>query len=304
MAIDFETARTWPSTMPELLSAPETIGETEAAPAKVNLFLHVTGRRDDGYHLLDSLVVFADVGDMIRVAADEGLWLELAGRFEAGLRQVPDNLVMRAARLLAAQHGVPARARVLLVKNLPVASGVGGGSADAAAALRALLRLWNLPGVDPLLAARLGADVPVCLAGRPARMAGIGEVLAPSPVIPACGIALINPGRHVSTPAVFQARRGEFSPPARLPEAWDGLAAMVEDLKRLNNDLEPPAIGLCPDIAEVLAVLRATPGCRLARMSGSGATCFGLFADAAAAAAAAATLRRPDWWCWGGDLLA
>ncbi len=275
----------------------------EIASAKVNLFLHVTGRRPDGYHVLDSLAVFAAIGDEIRVARDEGLWLELDGPFGDGLRTVPDNLVMRAARALAAERGVPARAHIALAKNLPVASGLGGGSADAAATLRALARLWQIEPASHGLATSLGADVPVCLRRRAARMGGIGEILTPAPDLPECGILLINPGVHVATPDVFRARHGEFSPVARLPSGWADVFAMAADLSRLTNDLEAPAIALCPEIAEVLAALRHLPGCALARMSGSGATCFGLFADAHAATQAAETLRRTDWWCWGGALL-
>ena len=290
--------------MPELVPGEgEWRGPGEAAPAKVNLFLHVTGRRADGYHLLDSLAVFAEIGDLVQASADEGLWLELAGPFGDGLRTVQDNLVMRAARALAGLRGVPARAHLRLVKELPVASGLGGGSADAAAALRALARLWAIEPADGTTAAGLGADVPVCLLGRAARMGGVGEVLTAAPGIPECGLLLVNPGAEVSTPAVFAARAGGFSAPARLPPGWGDWRAMAGDLAGLRNDLQAPAMALCPEIGEVLAAVAGLPGCGLARMSGSGATCFGLFADAAAAAAAAAALRRPGWWCWGGGLL-
>jgi 4-diphosphocytidyl-2-C-methyl-D-erythritol kinase len=213
--------------------------------------------------------------------------------------------VLRAARALAATAGVEARARLTLVKNLPVASGIGGGSADAAATLRLLSRMWNAALPTPVLQAialAIGADVPVCLASTPMRMGGIGEALSPAPALPDCGIALVNPGVEVSTAAVFRARGGAFSPPAALPQEWRDIEAMAADLRALRNDLEPPAVALCPPIAEVLAALRAQPGCRLARMSGSGPTCFGLFPDASSAATAAAALRRPGWWSWGGAL--
>jgi 4-diphosphocytidyl-2-C-methyl-D-erythritol kinase len=275
----------------------------ETAPAKVNLFLHVLGRRPDGYHLLDSLAVFPAVGDTLRAAPAEAFSLALEGPFGGALRAVPDNLVLRAARGLAELAGVRGGARLTLVKTLPVASGIGGGSADAAAALRLLGRLWGVaPAAEALraLALRLGADVPVCLTGRPARMGGVGDVLSPAPDLPACGLVLVNPGVAVSTPDVFRARSGRFSAPAALPSGWLDAVAMARDLAALGNDLEPPAVTLCPVIGTVLAALRAAPGCLLARMSGSGATCFGLFADAVAAAAAAEGVRRPGWWVWGG----
>jgi 4-diphosphocytidyl-2-C-methyl-D-erythritol kinase len=274
----------------------------EAAPAKVNLYLHVTARRADGYHLLDSLAVFPAMGDVLAGEADAELSLAVAGPFAAGLQGEADNLVLRAARWLAASHGIKPRARLLLTKNLPLASGIGGGSADAAAALRLLSKLWRVPLPDATAAAALGADVPVCLAAQPARMSGIGETLAPAPELPDGFIVLVNPGVGVSTPAVFRVRTGGFSEPASLPTAWPNFAAMAADLASLRNDLEPAAIQLQPVIGTILTALRAQPGCALARMSGSGATCFGLFADAADAIEAAQTLRGTDWWCWAGVL--
>lgn len=282
----------------------------EFAPAKVNLHLHVTGRRDDGYHLLDSLAVFPDVGDMIAaepigdmLAAEPAsdVSLVVQGPQAAALAPEPDNLVLRAARRLAAATGTRRGARLVLDKHLPVASGIGGGSADAAAALRLLARLWGVD-IPPGLAAGLGADVPVCQVSHPSRMGGVGELLTPAPRLPLFGIVLANPGVAVPTPAVFRARAGmPFSPPAMLPPAWPDAAAMAASLATLGNDLQPPAISLCPAIADVLAALAALPGCLLARMSGSGATCFALFADPAAAERAASRLRRPDWWTWGGS---
>jgi 4-diphosphocytidyl-2-C-methyl-D-erythritol kinase len=250
--------------------------------------------------------VFPPVGDVLRVEPDRALTLALDGPFAAALTDdANDNLVLRAARALAAAAGLEPRARLTLTKNLPVASGIGGGSADAAAALRLLARMWDtkLPADGmQALALGIGADVPVCLASAAARMGGIGEVLSPAPALPACGIALVNPGAPVATAAIFRARAGAFSAPPRLPPEWRDLAAMAADLRVQRNDLEAPAIALCPPIAEVLAALRAHPGCRLARMSGSGSTCFGLFDDAAAAVTAGAALRRPGWWSWGGAL--
>ncbi len=285
--------------MPEPGAAPAVV---EHAPAKINLFLLVTGRRPDGYHLLDSLAVFADVADVLHAAPAETLSLELAGPFAGALGAVSDNLVLRAARALAAAGGVAPRAHLVLEKNLPVAAGIGGGSADAAAALRALARLWGLAADLPALAAGLGADVPVCLLGRAARMAGSGEVLSPAPALPRCGIVLLNPGLALATAEVFAARTGAFSAPARLPASWPDVAAMAADLERLRNDLEPAAITLCPAVATALATLRAS-GCLLARMSGSGATCFGLFPTQAAASAAARAVSRPGWWARAGRLM-
>ena len=274
---------------------------TEAAPAKVNLFLHVTAKRPDGYHELDSLAVFAGAADVLRAEPAEALSLTLHGPFGAALEAEPDNLVLRAARALAAVAGREARVRLGLEKNLPVASGIGGGSADAAACLRLLGRLWDVTP-PPELALSLGADVPVCLAGRTARMAGVGERLTVAPNLPACGMVLVNPGVALGTADVFRARQAGFSAKARLPDGWPVAASMADDLAALGNDLQAPAIGLCPVIGEVLAALRATPGCLLARMSGSGATCFGLFADPVEAVLAAQALRRPGWWSWGGAI--
>lgn len=189
-----------------------------------------------------------------------------------------------------------------LEKRLPVASGIGGGSADAAATLRALDRLWGLDaGEDRLraIAATLGADVPVCVGSRPAVMAGVGEVLHPAPALPPFGLVLANPRVTLPTPAVFKARRGDFTPPAGLPPAWPDAAAMAATLRTCGNDLETAAITVCPPVATVLAALSALPGVLLARMSGSGATCFAILRDAVAAEAAAATLPAA-WWRWGG----
>lgn len=205
---------------------------SEFAPAKVNLYLHVVGRREDGYHLLDSLVAFAAVGDRLTVSPADVLSLAVTGPFAAGLVGEADNLVLRAARALAAEGGVRAAGRMVLEKNLPVSSGIGGGSADAAAALRLLSRFWGLePGVARALAAGLGADVPACLASRTARMSGIGDVLAPARKLPRMGIALVNPGVAVATPSVFRTRAGPFSGSARLPgQDWPDAASLVETL--------------------------------------------------------------------------
>ena len=247
--------------------------------------------------------MFAGAHDVVRAQAGEGLTLTLAGAFGAALAVQADNLVLRAARALAAACGVTSGARLTLEKNLPVASGIGGGSADAAAALRALCAVWGVapePGLLAGIALGLGADVPVCLHGRPRVMRGIGDILDQAPALPPFGLALVNPGVGVATPAVFKARAGAFSAPVALPSGWVDAAAMAADLAGLGNDLQTPAIGLCPAIGAVLAALQATPGCLLAQMSGSGATCFGVFSTPEAAAVAAGLCARPGWWAWGG----
>ena len=278
---------------------------SEQARAKVNLYLHVTGRRPDGYHLLDSLAVFPDIGDVLSVAPSDALSLEITGPFAPALGTDDDNLVLRAARALREAAGVTHGAALTLEKNLPVASGIGGGSADAAAALRLLDRVWTLGLPAPQLAGialGLGADVPVCLAGAPARMGGIGELIGVAPVMPACGIVLVNPGAPVATADVFRSRVEAYSEPATLPARWGDAAALAADLAHLTNALEAPARRLCPPIDEALAWLHGLGGCRFARMSGSGATCFGLFDDPAVAASAAADGVPPGWWAWGGPL--
>jgi 4-diphosphocytidyl-2-C-methyl-D-erythritol kinase len=277
------------------------------APAKVNLCLHVTGRRADGYHEIDSLVAFADVGDRLFAAPAAQLSLALGGPEAEGLAGLgEDNLVLRAARHLASYAGVSAGAALYLEKNLPVASGLGGGSSDAAAALRALSALWRLPetAAGAVAGTGLGADVPVCLYGRSAWVGGIGERLTPAPELPRAGILLANPRIALPTAAVFAARRGAFGTAgqfAPMPADAQGLAAA---LALCRNDLTAAAIGLVPEIGAVLARLNSLPGALLARMSGSGATCFALFADHAAAARAAAALAAaaPGWWHAAGTL--
>jgi 4-diphosphocytidyl-2-C-methyl-D-erythritol kinase len=279
---------------------------SERAPAKINLHLHVVGRRPDGYHLLDSLVVFAGAADVLTVEPAETLCLAVTGPFAAGLDGEGDNLVLRAARGLAVHADVPPAGRLVLEKNLPIASGIGGGSADAAAALRLLDRFWGIgagQGTLAAIAGGLGADVPVCVSSQPALMSGIGEILAPAPRLPEAGIVLVNPGVAVSTPAVFRARNGGFSAAAIWPaEGWRDAGSLAASLRATGNDLEAPALGLAPVVGEALAALAADPGCLLARMSGSGATCFGLYPDASAARRAAEAVARPGWWVWGGGI--
>ncbi|GCE83713.1 4-(cytidine 5'-diphospho)-2-C-methyl-D-erythritol kinase [Komagataeibacter diospyri] len=287
----------------------------ELAHAKINLYLHVTGRRDDGYHLLDSLAVFAGAADELRLEQGTGrggrVDLRIEGTFAPGLQDdCADNLIVRAGALLRAHVGPDVACHlpdveIVLRKELPVASGIGGGSADAAAALRLLLKAWGLSisRADLMvLATRLGADVPVCLDQIPARMEGIGEELTPAPGLPPCGMMLVNCGQSVSTPQVFRSRAPGFTPRAGLPAQWKTLADMVRDLSAQTNDLQDAACAICPEIVTVLDALRAAPGCRLARMSGSGATCFALFDSPEAAKAAESAVRQKKWWVWAGDL--
>lgn len=278
-----------------------------AAPAKVNLYLHVVGRRADGYHLLDSLVAFAGIGDTVAVGPAPGLSLTVDGPTAA---QLPDgdNIVTKAASLLAARAGTTAGAAIRLTKRLPVAAGIGGGSADAAATLIALARLWalNLPERELAgIGLELGADVPVCLAGRPTAMAGIGDRLTPAPALPPAWLVLVNPMIGLSTPRVFKARAGCFSDHAPLETAPRDAAHLAELLRARRNDLTDAAISLVPEVAGALGLLAGTAGCLLARMSGSGATCFGLYAAEAEARAAAEVVSaaRPGWWAAAAPLL-
>jgi 4-diphosphocytidyl-2-C-methyl-D-erythritol kinase len=271
------------------------------APAKVNLYLHVVGKRDDGFHLLDSLIVFAETGDHLSVQPSDDLRLEIDGPFSAGLRHEGDNLVLRAARGLAAAAKVRAGAHIRLTKNLPIASGIGGGSADAAATLRALAAMWQVDiGAQALsdLALQLGADVPVCLDGNASFVGGIGEEIVPAGALPPAWLLLVNPRVPTPTPQVFKARRGGFSSIARWSRPPDDATALAAYLHERANDLTEAAISVAPPIRDVLSAIAATENCLLARLSGSGATCFGLYRDGAAAEQAAVAIRRryPKWW--------
>jgi len=279
------------------------------APAKVNLTLVVRGRREDGYHDLESLVVFAATGDEVRFVPDgEGYRLRVRGRSATAAGPTADNLILKAARLLAARvSGLPG-GTFALVKRLPVAAGLGGGSSDAAAALRLLARSGGLAADDPRLveAARLtGSDVPVCLCPQSRFMRGTGHDLGAPLALPRLPALLVNPSVAVPTPEVFRrlglkvgAHIGADPAAvieATVPSRRDDLVVLLASSR---NDLEPPALGLAPVIGAALGELRSTPGCRLARMSGSGATVFGLFDTCRAAAAAGKRLagRHPDWW--------
>ena len=271
---------------------------TEAAPAKVNLALHVIGQRADGYHLLDSLVVFTDLGDVLHGSVGQGLSLKVIGPEAAGLSGEGDNLVLRAARLMQADN-----IALTLEEHLPVASGIGGGSSDAAAALRLIARLAGCPMPGDVLT--LGADVPVCMAAKPCRMRGIGEDVLAIPQLAPMAMVLVNPRVGVSTPAMFRALERKDNAP--LPDHLPVEANFTEFTRWLadqRNDLQAPACAAVPAIATALAALDDA-GAALSRMSGSGATCFGLFPDLTAAQGAAGAVARayPGWWVQATTLL-
>ena len=272
------------------------------APAKINLFLHVGDRRADGYHELESLVAFADVGDDLVFENADELSLAVDGPFAAPELLDPGNLILRAASGAAALAGHDLPRRITLTKNLPIASGIGGGSTDAAATLRAYLLEWRQDEFKLSdfveLAKTLGADVPVCFFGHSAWMYGVGDGIERVD-LPELHAVLVNPGVSVPTRDVF-AKLDVRSGVDKLvwPESFGSAELVFEFLATVGNDLEAPALKTAPAIGDVLSALRAANGIRLARMSGSGATCFGLFADAAAAQAAAAQIGRdhPRWW--------
>ncbi|HBZ44832.1 MAG TPA: 4-(cytidine 5'-diphospho)-2-C-methyl-D-erythritol kinase [Maritimibacter sp.] len=262
------------------------------APAKVNLTLHVTGQRDDGYHLLDSLVVFADVGDRVAVMEADETSLEVTGPMAEGVPTDATNLVWRAAALFDRP------VKITLSKHLPAAAGIGGGSSDAAATLLAMAELTGQKQL-PAGSVELGADVRVCLMRQATRMRGIGELVDPVTNLPPLHAVMANPRVEVPTPAVFKALPNKVNPPmsAKLPK-WQGTKQLIDWIVAQRNDLEAPAMGAEPVIADVLSALAALPGARTARMSGSGATCFALFETRGEAEEAALHLAKaqPDWW--------
>jgi 4-diphosphocytidyl-2-C-methyl-D-erythritol kinase len=271
----------------------------EQAHAKINLALHITGRRPDGYHELDSIVAFAAVADVLTIAPAGAVTLDLSGPFAGTLRSEEANSVTAAWRLLndfSAQHGAPiAPVKFHLEKNLPVASGIGGGSADAAAALRGLIRYFGLT-VEPddlsALALRLGADVPVCLQKQSSRMRGIGEIIEPIQIDLPEAIVLVNPLIPAPTSRVFESLNLEPG------QSFGAGIINLHDIESWRNDLTAPALTLVPEIAEVIGSLNFQPDIICSRMSGSGATCYGLFESLGAARAAAEVIaeKHPDWW--------
>tara|TARA_B100001093_G_scaffold70786_1_gene61310 strand:- start:1161 stop:2009 length:849 start_codon:yes stop_codon:yes gene_type:complete len=265
------------------------------APAKLNLCLHVTGLREDGYHLLDSLVMQVDVGDKIWADPQDRLTLSISGPFGKDIPPGPENLVLKAASLMSKDKG----AAIQLEKNLPPAAGIGGGSSDAAATVRALCALWQLPQPDLQSLASLGSDIPVCMSAQLTRMRGVGEKLDYWGVPPELTFVLINPRAEVSTPCVFTAleKKSNSAIEKDMPNPSD-LDAWLLWLNAQRNDLELPAISLAPVILDVLEALNALPEARLVRMSGSGATCFAIMNDRQSAKAATEYLQRahPSWW--------
>ena len=268
---------------------------SEHAAAKINLSLHVVGRRPDGYHLLDSIVAFAEIGDRVEISVNSELSLTARGPFARDLPCEGNNIAIQAAVLFHESQG----AAIALDKVLPVAAGMGGGSADAAATLRGLSRLWQvpLPGIEAI--SRLGADVSVCMSCETARVRGVGEKTEALDILPPLPAVLINPGIRLSTASVFERLDGSRTGdgPPRTPSGKLTFSGVVEWLESLENDLEPVAAEIVPQITEVLQALRAHGSC-IARMTGSGATCFGIFPNIQKAQAAALRTRRlrPEWW--------
>lgn len=283
----------------------------QTAPAKINLALHVTRRREDGYHDLESLIVFADIFDDLEASVAAQDSLDISGPFSAGLGAGPANLVLRAVAAFRARWPElsPPGLSLHLVKNLPVAAGIGGGSADAAAALRIMAGMAPEPvPVNELtdLATTLGADVPACLLSRPLVARGVGEILSPLPEFPQLHITLVNPGVAVATADVFRRLRAHDNYPLpALPQPLTRPAQLGLWLSETRNDLQPPAIKLVPEIGVLIDELAESPGCVLARMSGSGATVFGLYGSEGQAHDAASELRRmhPDYWVGTAPLL-
>ena len=282
-------------------SAAETRVE-ELARVKINLDLQVVGKRPDGYHELDSVVVFGDLHDRLVIEPAARLRMDILGPMRDQIPIGEDNLVMRAARALAFWAKIEPRAAIRLDKHIPVAAGIGGGSADAAATLRGLAKLWQLEiDAETLydIGNTIGADVPVCIWSKPARIRGIGERIDPVRGLPELPLLLVKPDVSLATARVFDALSWPPPPPGRQPlQPNPSPTRLAVWLGASRNDLQQAAIGQAPVIAECLTFLERISGCRLARMSGSGATCFAIFADRGESEAAAAFVRRqrPDWW--------
>ncbi len=264
------------------------------APAKINLTLLVVGQRSDGYHLLDSLVVFVDVGDWIVAEKADAFSLSVDGPRAKGIPLDKENLALQAALLF----GTECPTSLKLTKVLPSSAGIGGGSSDAAATVRAMSELHKVPHPNIDLIFSLGSDVPVCVAATPARMQGTGDALS-AVSVPPLFMVLVNPGMSLSTPQVFSALRRKRNPPMpTVMPAWLNTDELTGWLATQRNDLEGPAISVVPEICDVLGVIEATTNCRLSRMSGSGATCFGLYESEEAARLAAQDIqeKHADWW--------
>jgi 4-diphosphocytidyl-2-C-methyl-D-erythritol kinase len=280
-------------------SAAETGVWRGVARAKVNLYLHVVGRRADGYHLLDSLVGFTLFGDILVLRRAARPALRTTGPLGASVARGEENLAMVALRAMARACGRPPDISIALAKRIPIEAGLGGGSADAAAVLRGLAALWGLAADDPrpkAVARSLGADLPVCLASGTSFVGGIGDALEPGPTLTGRAVVLANPRVPLATRDVFARRDGPFGTAARFADAGRDAAALAALLADRRNDLTEPALALAPAIGGTIDCLEQQPGCRLVRMSGSGASVFGLFDSVAAALRAAAVLRRAGLW--------
>ena len=278
------------------------------APAKLNLFLHITGKRADGYHLLQSVMIFVDVGDDMEFYPHDGFLIDAEGRFATDLPSPAENIIYRAAKALAETFRVPLSAGIRIKKNLPIASGVAGGSSNAATTLLGLSKLWGLPDDRDRLhkiAISLGADVPACLIRRPVWAEGIGEKMSALPHMPPLHFVLANPMIATPTAEVFARFKNRISAPIQYSGRKKTMDEWISDLRLYRNDLTEAAIEVCPEIQFVLRALRDTPNCHLARLSGSGATCFGIYDTPYAAQAAVNKLRTqyPDWWITSANLL-
>lgn len=278
------------------------------APAKINLFLHITGKRSDGYHLLDTLVVFADFGDMLKFEPADRFMFEVSGPFAKDLTEgerdpspMSRNLVVRAAYKLARAMDRPLNMKITLDKELPIAAGLGGGSADAAACLRALCKWWDLPLRSSLLndfMLDIGSDVPVCFKSMPSQVQGVGDILLPLPNLPALPVVLVNPGVSCPTWEIFKSYVGPQRNPCQIPNLLIDRQDFLIFLQGKVNDLFPYAKKQVPQIAEILDVLKHQKGISTSGMSGSGATCYGLFKTEADAHKAAKTIKSfsSEWW--------
>ncbi|NVK19735.1 MAG: 4-(cytidine 5'-diphospho)-2-C-methyl-D-erythritol kinase [Methylocystaceae bacterium] len=280
---------------------------TCSAYAKVNLYLHVTNKRENGYHELDSLICFAQCGDILSFADSDEISLKIIGPMARFLDGEDDNLVLKAARGLQKLCNVTKGATITLEKHLPVAAGIGGGSGDAAATLKGLCQLWNVfPDPKGLqeLALSLGADVPICLKEHAAHVGGIGEVITPLAPLPDCWMVLVNPMVAVSTPAVFNKRTSAFHTPDPMIAEYS-FDDFIDALKIRTNDLMAPALELAPEIQTVLNVLNQQTDAALCRMSGSGATCYAIFKEKQAAERAIKCIKtsHSDWWIDMGKII-
>lgn len=286
------------------------------APAKINLYLHILGKRvDDGYHLLDSLACFADVGDIVEVCKSDCFSFQMKGPFaghfaaaDADPGEGSGNIVVRAAMALAEREGIEPAVSIELTKNLPLASGIGGGSSDAAAVVRALQELWGLDAQAPYmetLLLELGADVPVCYAARPMRISGIGERLDPVTDLPQLSILLVNPMKSCPTASVFGFYGGNRSVEDLVLEFPSGKDDFCDFIVSQRNDLLESALQVVPEIGLCLEALASSADCIVSRMSGSGATCFGLFKTDEQAVLAKEAIQKefPEWWVEAGRLL-